>query len=75
MSTAFRSIAPFLRTARHGLKNGNVNPLQAALKKQNATGILNSYRTYAAVYERTKPHVNIGMRLVQPLDLCDTHIC
>ncbi|KAM4056138.1 elongation factor tu GTP binding domain-containing protein [Hirsutella rhossiliensis] len=54
MSTAFRSVAPFLRTARHGL-----NPLQSAIKKQSASGILNLYRTYA-VFERTKPHVNIG---------------
>ncbi|CAH0053320.1 unnamed protein product [Clonostachys solani] len=59
MSAAFRSIAPFLRTARHGLKNGNVSPLQSALKRQNAAGFMNVYRTYA-VFERTKPHVNIG---------------
>ncbi|PHH91226.1 hypothetical protein CDD83_1276 [Cordyceps sp. RAO-2017] len=59
MSTAFRSLAPFLRTARHGLKSGRVNPLHSAIKSQNASGILNIYRTYA-VYERTKPHVNIG---------------
>ncbi|CAG9999774.1 unnamed protein product [Clonostachys byssicola] len=59
MSAAFRSIAPFLRTARHGLKNGNVSPLQSALKRQNAAGFMNAYRTYA-VFERTKPHVNIG---------------
>ncbi|UNI18983.1 translation elongation factor Tu [Purpureocillium takamizusanense] len=57
MSAAFRSVAPFLRTARHGL--GRVNPLQSAIKKQNASGILNIYRTYA-VFERSKPHVNIG---------------
>ncbi|UKZ83478.1 translation elongation factor Tu [Trichoderma virens FT-333] len=60
MSTAFRSIAPFLRTARHGLKAGSVNPLQAALKNnRSAAGVLNLARTYA-VFERTKPHVNIG---------------
>lgn len=59
MSTAFRSVAPFLRTARQGLRNGSVNPLQSALKKQNTAGVLNIYRTYA-VFERNKPHVNIG---------------
>lgn len=60
MSTAFRSIAPFLRTARYGLKSGSVNPLQAALKNnRSAAGVLNIARTYA-VFERTKPHVNIG---------------
>lgn len=59
MSSAFRSIAPFVRTARHGLKNGNASPLQSALRKQNTTKFMNVYRTYA-VFERTKPHVNIG---------------
>lgn len=59
MSTAFRSLAPFLRTARQGLRANPVNPLQSAFTKQNASGVLNLYRTYA-VFERSKPHVNIG---------------
>ena len=59
MSTAFRSVAPFLRTARCGLKNGRVNPLQSALKPQTTAGMLNICRSYA-VFERSKPHVNIG---------------
>jgi elongation factor Tu len=58
--SAFRSITPFLRTARSSLRGGNVNPVTAALKKQNISPILNTYRSYA-VFERTKPHVNIGM--------------
>ncbi|KAH6696864.1 elongation factor Tu, partial [Plectosphaerella plurivora] len=57
--SAFRAITPFLRTARSGLRGGNVNPVTAALKKQNISPILNTYRSYA-VFERTKPHVNIG---------------
>lgn len=69
MSTAFRSVAPFLRTARHGLKTGRASPLQSAIKSQNAAGILNLYRTYA-VYERTKPHVNIGMRRFRVSGYC-----
>jgi elongation factor Tu len=60
MSTAFRSVAPFLRTARSGLRSGSINPLQFAVKKQNAANYLNIYRTYAS-FERSKPHVNIGM--------------
>ncbi|KAK1655607.1 translation elongation factor Tu [Colletotrichum phormii] len=59
MSASLRSVAPFFRTARASLRQGNVSPLQAALKRQNVSPILNVYRTYA-VYERTKPHVNIG---------------
>lgn len=59
MSTAFRSLAPFLRTARHGLKTGYANPLQSALRSQSAAGFTHVYRTYAT-FERTKPHVNIG---------------
>lgn len=60
MSTAFRSVAPLLRTARRGLKTGKLSPLQPCFTKQHAAGLLNIYRTYA-VFERTKPHVNIGM--------------
>ncbi|PHH64970.1 hypothetical protein CDD81_3607 [Ophiocordyceps australis] len=59
MSAAFRSVAPFLRASRHGLGAGQANPLQLAVKRHNASAVLNLYRTYA-VYERTKPHVNIG---------------
>jgi len=32
-----------------------------SLQRQTRTPVLNFARTYAAVYERTKPHVNIGM--------------
>lgn len=60
MSSALRSVAPFLRTARHGLRSGRANPLQSALKPQGAAGMINIYRSYATVFERTKPHVNIG---------------
>lgn len=63
MSAAFRSIAPFVRTARQGLVSGRASPLQAAFRKQSVTGMLNICRTYAAVFERTKPHVNIGTDL------------
>lgn len=59
MSAAIRSVAPFLRTARHGLTSGRVSPLQTAFRSQKVPGIVNIYRKYA-VYERTKPHVNIG---------------
>ncbi|KAL5611614.1 hypothetical protein BROUX41_000802 [Berkeleyomyces rouxiae] len=54
MASALRSIAA---CARFGMQRGAaVNPVQFAMKKQTA---LNLYRSYA-VYERTKPHVNIG---------------
>ncbi|OAR00675.1 hypothetical protein LLEC1_04411 [Akanthomyces lecanii] len=55
MSVAFRSIAPFMRTARRGL---TANPLRS-IKTQNTASILNAYRTYAT-HDRSKPHVNIG---------------
>ncbi|KIN04862.1 hypothetical protein OIDMADRAFT_157288 [Oidiodendron maius Zn] len=56
-----RSITPFVRTARSALQLGNsVNPLHNALRRQNAVAFVNATRSYAAVYERTKPHVNIG---------------
>lgn len=46
-----------MRTARQGLNTAN--PLRAALKSQNVISMYNACRNYA-VYERTKPHVNIG---------------
>ncbi|TAQ89581.1 hypothetical protein B7494_g2084 [Chlorociboria aeruginascens] len=56
-----RSVAPFLRTARSTLLQGNsVSPLHHALRRQNGASVLNTARTYATVFERTKPHVNIG---------------
>ncbi|RCI08711.1 hypothetical protein L249_4810 [Ophiocordyceps polyrhachis-furcata BCC 54312] len=59
MSRSIRTVAPLLRTARHCLANGRTDPFCSTVGKHNATGILNILRTYA-VYERTKPHVNIG---------------
>ncbi|EOO01533.1 putative elongation factor tu protein [Phaeoacremonium minimum UCRPA7] len=57
MSASLRTIAPFLRTARSSFRKP-AHPL-IALQRQSATPVLNLYRGYA-VYERTKPHVNIG---------------
>ncbi|KAK7746599.1 translation elongation factor Tu [Diatrype stigma] len=61
MSASLRTFAPFLRASRHSLRAGsNANPLQFAIKnQQNAGRALNLARTYA-VFERSKPHVNIG---------------
>ena len=58
---ALRTIAPFLRASRHSLRAGSAaNPLQYAIRHQKNVGhALNFARTYA-VFERTKPHVNIG---------------
>jgi hypothetical protein len=58
MAASMRSIAPFLRTARYAFKQ-NTNPL-VSLQRQSRTPLVNLARTYAT-YERTKPHVNIGM--------------
>ncbi|KAI1824694.1 elongation factor Tu precursor [Xylaria intraflava] len=53
MAAALRTIAPFLRASRQCLRPGSAtNPLDFA-------GRLNLTRSYA-VFERTKPHVNIG---------------
>ncbi|KAL1871311.1 hypothetical protein VTK73DRAFT_2107 [Phialemonium thermophilum] len=57
MSSSLRTVAPFLRTARSVFRSP-VNPL-VTLQRQSRTPVLNLARTYA-VYERTKPHVNIG---------------
>ncbi|KAI1772879.1 translation elongation factor Tu [Hypoxylon cercidicola] len=60
MSAFTRSLAPFLRASRHSLSGGTANPLQFAVRQQNVAAALNITRSYAAVFERTKPHVNIG---------------
>ncbi|RYO96032.1 hypothetical protein DL763_003424 [Monosporascus cannonballus] len=59
---ALRAVAPFLRASRHSLTAGSTaNPLQFAIRhQQNVGAAFNLARTYAAVYERSKPHVNIG---------------
>lgn len=54
--SSLRTLAPFLRTARTSLRSGH--PL-IALQRQSTSPVLNLRRGYA-VYERTKPHVNIG---------------
>ncbi|KAK0719779.1 elongation factor Tu GTP binding domain-containing protein [Lasiosphaeris hirsuta] len=58
MASSLRSLAPFLRTARHTFRQNNTNPL-VALQRQTRSPTLNLARTYAQ-YERNKPHVNVG---------------
>jgi elongation factor Tu len=63
MPVFVRTVAPFLRTARSALQQGNsVSPLRhALLRNQKGAAVLNAARSYAVAFERTKPHVNIGM--------------
>ncbi|CAK7566779.1 MAG: translation elongation factor Tu [Sporothrix epigloea] len=60
VASAFRVLAPFARTARIVVRSPSTNPL-AALQCSAAkpSPVLSFARTYA-VFERTKPHVNIG---------------
>ena len=62
MPATLRTLAPFMRTARLSLRQ-NQNPL-VSLQRQTRTPALNFARTYAAVFERNKPHVNIGTHLL-----------
>lgn len=51
-----RSLAPILRTTRLAVRQQRgVNPVQQVFRK-DANGI----RGLATVFERSKPHVNIG---------------
>lgn len=55
-----RAWAPLLRTARVALRNPSRSPLVALQHQTGKASPIPSFcRTYA-VYERTKPHVNIG---------------
>ncbi|KAK3378454.1 elongation factor Tu GTP binding domain-containing protein [Podospora didyma] len=57
MSVSLRAIAPFARAARSAFRQ-STNPL-VTLQRQTQSPVLNWAR-YASVYQRTKPHVNIG---------------
>ncbi|KAI0471668.1 translation elongation factor Tu [Xylariaceae sp. FL0804] len=60
MSASIRTLAPFLRATRSCLAPGSTtNPLRYGMRQQNVVAALNIARSYA-VFERTKPHVNIG---------------
>lgn len=51
-----RSLVPLLRTSRLALRQQNgINPVQQIFGKDT-----NSIRGLATVFERSKPHVNIG---------------
>ena len=67
--SSLRSVAPLLRTARSLQAGHRISPLEFALKRQNATGVLNFARGYAAQFSRDKPHVNIGEQL-EALGFC-----
>ncbi|KAK3047957.1 translation elongation factor Tu [Extremus antarcticus] len=49
----------FLRTSR-ALRTPSSSPVQCALSNRGAQQYVNSTRCYATVFERNKPHVNIG---------------
>ncbi|KAF2111360.1 elongation factor Tu GTP binding domain-containing protein [Lophiotrema nucula] len=48
------------QTSRNVLRYQKANPVQQALGVQGGSRYVNSVRSYAAVYQRDKPHVNIG---------------
>lgn len=57
MSSFPRTVAPLLRTANFALRQQTtVNPVQHVFSSKNGHAI----RGLATVFERTKPHVNIG---------------
>ena len=49
----------FLRTSR-ALRTQSSNPIQCALGSRGSQQFVNRARCYATVFERNKPHVNIG---------------
>lgn len=55
MSNLFRSANILLRTSRYALQRRPVNPVYNVLRQNPA-----AFRGMATVFERTKPHVNIG---------------
>ena len=58
MSTFTRAL---WRTSRTTLRyQKSINPVQQALGTQGGSRYVGAVRNYAAVFERNKPHVNIG---------------
>lgn len=50
------------RSARAALRQNNgVNPVKQALGVQGVQQYAGAFRNYATVFERTKPHVNVGV--------------
>jgi hypothetical protein len=67
--SSFRSITPFLRTARFAFsRQAAANPL-VSLQRQTTSPVLNLARTYAQ-FQRTKPHVNIGTTFSLSCEMC-----
>lgn len=63
MSMFSRSVAPFLRTSQAALRHQQhrASPLQQAWARgRNGAQFYNACRGMATVFERKKPHVNIG---------------
>jgi elongation factor Tu len=58
MSTFTRALWRMSRTALRYQKS--INPVQQALGIQGGSRYVGAVRNYAAVFERNKPHVNIG---------------
>jgi len=58
MSTLTRALWRTSRTALRYQKS--INPVQQALGIQGGGRYVGAVRSYAAVFERNKPHVNIG---------------
>ena len=59
MAIIARSLAPLLRTSRFAARqHRGVNPVQQVFGRD-----ANRIRGLATVFERSKPHVNIGMGL------------
>jgi elongation factor Tu len=53
----------FWRTSRTALRfQASTNPVQQALSAQGGARYVGAVRNYAAMFERTKPHCNIGKK-------------
>lgn len=76
MSAFARSLPPILRISRHTLRQRNgLNPVQQVLcRGQNGAQVQQAYRGLATVFERNKPHVNIGRSTKPPCGLLEFNI-
>jgi len=60
----------FFRTTRAAIaRQRSINPVQLALGPKGTAQYVASCRSYATVFERNKPHVNIGMHAPKSIQL------
>ena len=63
VASTLRTLAPFMRTARVVMRSPTTSPLVALQRQAAKPSPVTTFCRNYAVYQRDKPHVNIGTAL------------